>query len=277
MKKSIITLCAAAVLFGAVSCNQSGSKSTVSSAADSIAMAQGYLTGQSLGQQFMMSAMQGMPIDTAEFLKGFKAGIADTAKISYFIGQIQGAQMAQGLAKDSINIKIFAEYLEAGLMGDTVKFTMTPGDAQTFIQSYYQKKQEAEMRTQYGDNDEIGKKALAKFASEEGVQKTSSGIAYKYITKGSGKTPTETDMVKVNYRGTLVDGTEFDKNEDIEFPVSGVIKGWTELLLMMKEGDKILAYIPQELAYGSQDRGTIKPFSTLIFEMELLQVKASEE
>ena len=106
--------------------------------------------------------------------------------------------------------------------------------------------------------------------------KTESGLCYKVITEGKGAVPTNTDRVKVHYRGTLIDGTEFDssykRNEPTTFGANQVISGWTEALTMMPVGSKWVLYIPQELAYGNRDMGQIKPFSTLIFEVELLEI-----
>lgn len=265
------------------SCNKtaqkSGANNELSSMTDSVAMIQGYMTGQQLGQQFMMMAMQGMPVDTVEFLKGFKKGIADTTKFSYYAGQIQGVQTGMGLAKEGIDAKIFAEYLEYALKGDTTKMTMDQETAYNYIQNYYSKKQEIENKEKYGKNIEEGKKAIEDFAKQDNVITTESGLAYRYATKGTGKSPVDGDKVKVTYRGTLVDGTEFDKSEEpIEFGVNQVIPGWTELLKLMKEGDQVIAYIPYDLAYGANGSGsTIEPFSTLIFDVTLLEVIPAEK
>ena len=284
MKKSILVLLAVvATVCSLASCNktakQSDNKSgALSAMADSAAMIQGYMTGQQLGQQFMMMAMQGMPIDTTEFIKGFKNGISDTTKFSYMAGQIQGVQTAMSLVKEGMDVNIFAEYLEYALKGDTTKMTMSQEDAYNFLRNYYDKKEETKAMEQYGNNIEKGKKAIEEFAKQEDVITTPSGIAYRYATKGTGKTPVDGDKVRVTYRGTLVDGTEFDKNEGIEFGVNDVIPGWTELLKLMKEGDQIIAYIPQELAYGSKGSGaTIEPYSTLIFDISLLEVLPQEK
>ena len=246
---------------------------------DSVAMIQGYMTGQQLGQQFMMMAMQGMPVDTVEFLKGFKKGIADTTKFSYYAGQIQGVQTAMGLAKEGIDTKIFAEYLEYALKGDTTKMTMDQEAAYNYIQNYYSKKQEIENKEKYGKNIDEGKKAIEDFAKQNDVITTESGLAYRYATKGTGKSPVDGDKVKVTYRGTLVNGTEFDKSEEpVEFGVNQVIPGWTELLKLMKEGDQVIAYIPYDLAYGANGSGSsIEPFSTLIFDVTLLEVIPAEK
>lgn len=112
--------------------------------------------------------------------------------------------------------------------------------------------------------------------AKEGVQVLPSGLQYKVIKESTGKIPTVDDKVKTHYRGTLINGTEFDssykRNKPAEFPVKGVIKGWTEALLLMKQGSKWELYIPPNLAYGEQGRPGIPPNSTLIFEIELLEV-----
>jgi FKBP-type peptidyl-prolyl cis-trans isomerase len=125
---------------------------------------------------------------------------------------------------------------------------------------------------------EKGEAFLAENAKKEGVKTTASGLQYKMVKEGTGKQPTAADTVKVHYRGTLIDGKEFDssyaRKQPIEFPLNGVIKGWTEGLQLMKEGGKCLLYIPSALAYGKRGAGDlIGPDETLVFEVELLEVK----
>ena len=113
---------------------------------------------------------------------------------------------------------------------------------------------------------------------QEGVQVTASGLQYKVLKEGNGKQPKATDTVEVHYRGTLIDGTEFDssykRNQSISFPLNGVIAGWTEGLQLMKEGAKYKLFIPSELGYGARGAGDlIYPNATLIFEVELIKVK----
>ncbi len=128
------------------------------------------------------------------------------------------------------------------------------------------------------ENKAKGEAFLAENAKKPGVVTTDSGLQYKIIKPGTGKTPTLNDTVVTHYRGTLIDGREFDssykRNQPATFPVKGVIKGWTEALQLMKEGAKWELYIPSELAYGKSRRSElIQPNSTLIFEIELLEVK----
>lgn len=126
-------------------------------------------------------------------------------------------------------------------------------------------------------NKKDGEAFLAKNKGEKGVKTTASGLQYKILTAGKGKKPTAEDTVTVNYRGTLIDGTEFDssykRGQPATFPVKGVIAGWTEALQLMPEGSKWMLYIPSNLAYGERAAGpTIGPNSTLIFEVELLSI-----
>lgn len=123
-----------------------------------------------------------------------------------------------------------------------------------------------------------GQAFLKENAAKPGVHTTPSGLQYKIISEGAGKSPKASDTVRVNYRGTTIDGVEFDssykRNEPIEFPLNGVIPGWTEGVQLMKEGGKIELFIPSSLAYGSQGAGgVIAPDSTLVFEIELLKIK----
>ncbi len=125
---------------------------------------------------------------------------------------------------------------------------------------------------------ETGKAYLAENASKPGITQTASGLQYKILEPGTGKAPKATDTVLVNYRGTLLNGTEFDssykRNKPIEFPLNGVIPGWTEGVQLIKEGGKIQLFIPPNLAYGSRGAGgAIGPDETLIFEVELLKVR----
>lgn len=125
---------------------------------------------------------------------------------------------------------------------------------------------------------EKGKTFLLANSTKEGVQTTSTGLQYKVLTPGEGRQPKASDTVLVHYRGTTIDGAEFDssykRREPIEFPLNGVIRGWTEGVQLMKEGSKFEFYIPSELAYGSRGAGgAIGPDETLIFEVELLKVR----
>lgn len=132
------------------------------------------------------------------------------------------------------------------------------------------------METEYAENKAAGIAFLEENKKQEGVQVTASGLQYMVLKEGKGDKPAATDKVKVHYHGTLIDGTVFDssvaRETPAEFPLNAVISGWTEGLQLMSKGAKYRFYIPQELGYGAQDRGMIKPFSVLIFDVELLEI-----
>jgi FKBP-type peptidyl-prolyl cis-trans isomerase FklB len=141
----------------------------------------------------------------------------------------------------------------------------------------WSKQMEEKQKTAGEKNSVDGAKFLAENKKKDGVKTTASGLQYKVMKEGTGAKPKESDTVSVNYRGTLINGTEFDssykRGQPATFPVNGVIKGWTEALQLMKAGSKYQLFIPSELAYGARAVGPdIAPNSTLIFEVELLQV-----
>ena len=251
-----------------------------------------YAMGLAQTQGLKGFIMYRMGVDTtymADFVKGLKAGIkaGDNAKQTAFyagiqIGQHVGNQIIPGVsrevfgnAEELINKDLFLAGFVAGVTEKNL--LMDPMQAQMTAMSLMEEVKNARFEEQFGDNRAQGVAFLDSIAQAEGVVKTESGLCYKVITKGKGAIPTNTDKVKVHYRGTLIDGTEFDssysRNEPTTFRANQVIAGWTEALTMMPVGSKWMLYIPQELAYGSRDMGTIKPFSTLVFEVELLEIE----
>lgn len=173
---------------------------------------------------------------------------------------------------------------KAMLDGEKGKPEMSDETARGFIMSFVtdrqavQTEQKAEQdKILFKDYIEENQAFLAKNREKSGITVTPSGLQYEVIKMGSGPKPTELSTVKVHYIGTLIDGSEFDssikRNEPAQFPVSGVIEGWTEALQLMPVGSKFKLYIPEGLAYGPNQAGdAIKPFSTLIFEVELLEI-----
>jgi len=184
--------------------------------------------------------------------------------------EIFGKETTQSIDKD-----LYLEGFIAGTMGKGGIISVDA--AQKYVQENMEKIKDKNLEQQYGANKEAGIKFLAENKTKEGVVTTASGLQYKIITKGTSEIPTADNKVKVHYKGTLLDGTEFDssykRNEPATFGAGQVIKGWTEALTLMPVGSKWELYIPYDLAYGSRDAGPIKPFSTLIFEVELLGIE----
>ena len=197
-------------------------------------------------------------------------------KVSYGIGY----NLGQNLMRD--NLDLDAQVLAKGIMDAMTKQKpqMTEDEIRSTLlafQQQLQKDAQAKMQKAAQANVAKGKKFLADNAKKEGVKTTKSGLQYKVIKSGSGKTPKLDDRVTTHYRGTLIDGTEFDssykRNQPATFPVNGVIGGWTEALQLMKEGDKWQLFIPSDLAYGERGSGPdIGPNEVLIFDIELLKV-----
>jgi FKBP-type peptidyl-prolyl cis-trans isomerase FklB len=189
-------------------------------------------------------------------------------KVSYVIG----TQIAQNLQKQDIevNIELLMLGLKDALAGRKLAFSQ--GESQQIMTSF----QRRVIAKQASKNLAEGMAYLERNKAKEGVKVLPSGLQYKVIKEGTGKIPTADDKVKTHYRGTLINGTEFDssykRNKPAEFPVKGVIRGWTEALQLMKEGSKWQLCIPPNLAYGERGRPSIPPNSTLIFEVELLEV-----
>jgi FKBP-type peptidyl-prolyl cis-trans isomerase len=142
--------------------------------------------------------------------------------------------------------------------------------------TYMQNRQAEKMKAMYSKNIADGEKFLADNKKRDGVQETTSGLQYEVITMGTGAKPSPTDVVRVHYTGTLADGTKFDssldRGEPAEFGVNQVIQGWQEGIQLMPAGSKFKFYIPYELGYGENGTGPIPPYSTLVFEVELLEI-----
>lgn len=205
----------------------------------------------------------------------------DKDKLSYSMGVATGMQMKRQ------SIEVDADMFARGLR-DAVsegKLQLAEQEIQETLMKFQQEMvaKQAEKTKQLAEtNKKEGEAFLAENKSKEGVKTLPSGLQYKVITEGSGKSPKETDTVTTHYRGTLIDGTEFDssykRGEPATFSIKGVIKGWTEALQLMKEGSKWQLFIPSELAYGERGAGQqIGPNSALIFEVELIAVKAAAE
>lgn len=201
-------------------------------------------------------------------------------KVAYGMGLNLGKRIKQEFV---IDVDAFALGMRHA-MNDQAKPLLTDEEIQKVMQDFQQKqiaKQEADFKAKAEKNKTDSEKFLAENAKAEGVKTTASGLQYKVITEGKGAKPKPEDTVEVNYRGTLVDGTEFDssykRGQSVTFPVSGVIPGWTEALQLMPEGSKFELAIPSDLAYGPGGAGgVIGPNSALKFEVELIAIKKPE-
>ena len=196
---------------------------------------------------------------------------SETDSASYAMGVYMGLQCANMLSAQNYNVDLFLKAFEAAVAD--APLLMTPDATVEFLNAYEKKVKERENTERIA----AGEAFLAENAKREGVHTTASGLQYQVVKMGEGPKPASTDVVKVHYEGTLLDGTKFDSSVDrgkpTEFPLNRVIKGWTEGLQYMPVGSKFTFYIPYQLAYGAQGAGNlIKPYSTLIFEVELLEI-----
>lgn len=198
-------------------------------------------------------------------------------KVSYALGIGIGRQLSQMGAAD-LNIDDFAQAIKDVIAGD---LKLGDAEAQQIVQEFFAKqeeKQKAEAAEKGKAAKQDGEKFLAENGKKEGVITTASGLQYQVLREGNGQSPKVTDTVECHYEGTLIDGTKFDSSYDrgqtATFPLNQVIAGWTEGLQLMKEGGKYRFFIPYELGYGERGAGaSIPPFSTLVFDVELVSVK----
>lgn len=250
-----------------------------------------YAAGMSITNGLIPFLVQQQGVDTAymaDFVKGFQIvanGGSDSKMKAYAAGMDIAKQVMERMmpeitkefqdSPDSIVSAIFYKGFTDALLKDSSVFK------QETAEQYFKNKQIADKAAKeeklYGANRDAGRKFLAENAKKEGVITLPSGLQYKVLVQGDGPVPAIDEKVKVKYEGRLVDGTVFDasaKHGDnpIEFKPNQVIKGWTEALTMMPVGSKWQLYIPYELAYGDRDSGQIKPFSALIFDVELVGI-----
>ena len=287
--KKISIFAAIAVAAGLASCTAQAPKANLKSELDSLS----YMKGVQMSQGLDQYALNQLRVDSAylsnEFVKGIAEGIklSETEKgVAYIQGLAVGRQinvdMFKGISQqlfgnDSITLdkNNFLAGFFAAIKANYDQDMLTEASAYATIHEEAIKAKA--MEEKYADNKAAGEKFLEENKTKEGVQTTASGLQYKVIKEGKGAIPTDSSTVKVNYKGTLIDGTEFDssykRNAPATFRANQVIKGWTEALTLMPVGSKWELYIPQELAYGARNAGQIKPFSTLIFEVELVSIE----
>jgi FKBP-type peptidyl-prolyl cis-trans isomerase len=207
-----------------------------------------------------------------------KPAAADPAlkdKVSYFIG----TQIGHDFQRNGIelNMDVFVEAINDALAEKPSKYA--EADLEAAMQQFKAEmvsKQKAQMDAASGNNTAEGEKFLAENGKRDGVTTTASGLQYEVLKKADGPKPTAADTVTVHYRGTLINGKEFDssysRNEPTSFPLNGVIPGWTEGLQLMNVGSKYKFFVPSKLAYADRGSGDIGPNATLIFEVELLSI-----
>ena len=288
MKKIILGAMMMACAAAFVGCGNSTPKADLKNDVDTFSYAMGMAQTQGL-KDYMV---QRMGVDTAyidDFVKGLNDGANagdDKKKAAYYaglqIGQQISNQMIKGINHEvfgsdstkTISLKNFMAGFVTGTTGK--KGLMTVEQAGQLAQTKMMAIKAKSMEKEYGPNKVAGEKFLAANKQKAGVKTLASGVQYKVIKEGNGPMPKDTSMVKVNYEGKTIDGKVFDssykRGQAVDLRANQVIKGWTEALVHMPAGSVWEVYIPQNLAYGDREQGQIKPFSVLIFKIELLSV-----
>ena len=255
-----------------------------------------YTAGMSLTKGLIPYLIQQRGVDTtymADFVKGFQEmekKVDDPGMKAYVVGMeiatMVHDRMLPDLVKqftdspDSIVSSLLYRGFADALRNDTTYFTQQAAEA--FFGEKERKDKAAKEEKLYGPNRDAGEKFLAENAKKEGVVVLRSGLQYKVLVKGEGEIPKKSDKVQVHYEGRLIDGTVFDASKKhgdkpIELRADQVIAGWTEALTMMPVGSKWQLYIPYKLAYGNRNQGQIKPYSALVFDVELVGIVKSEK
>ncbi len=200
----------------------------------------------------------------------------DEQKVSYSFGLILGKRMTSDLP--NLDFNVFIQGIKNGFKGDTA--LLTDSQVQQVLKDFQDKQRQDQLQEFDNiaeENKVIGEAFLAENKDKEGVVTLASGLQYKIVKKGAGNKPAAEDTVKVHYSGSLINGTVFDssieRGKPVSFAVDGVIAGWTEALKLMHEGSKWSLYIPSDLAYGPGGNRNIGPNETLLFEVELLEIK----
>ena len=290
MKKLSIVAAMAIVAAGFTACGNGAPKASLKSDVDSMAYAIGMAQTQGL-KEYLVGRLD---VDTTymdEFIKGLNEGVNagdNKKKAAYYAGVQIGQQVANGIIPN-INHEIYSDdstktipmknFMAGFISGTTSKQgLMTMEQAQTVAQTKMQEIKAREMEKTYGENKKEGEKFLAENAKKEGVKTLPSGVQYKVLKEGNGTIPADTSLVKVHYEGRTLDGNVFDssykRGEPIKLRCNQTIKGWSDAMVNMPEGSTWEVYIPQELAYGEREQRDIKPFSMLIFKIELIEANA---
>ena len=292
MKKITFAAVAAVAAVMISSCGNSTPRASLKNEVDTMSYAIGMAQTQGLKEYLVGS----LDVDTAymdEFIKGLNEGAnaGDNKKKAAYYGGIQiGQQIANRMVK-GINHEVYGDdstktislkNFMAGFISGTTgkKALMTVDSAQMVAQRLIQSIKAKELEKTFGENKAAGEKFLAENAKKEGVKVLPSGVQYKVLKEGTGAIPADTSLVKVNYEGRLINDSIFDssyqRGEPTTFRANQVIKGWTEALCHMPAGSVWEVYIPQDLAYGEREQNIIKPFSALVFKIELLEVNGKK-
>ena len=288
MKKLTIVAAMAIVAAGFTACGNGTPKANLKSDVDSMSYAIGMAQTQGL-KEYLVDRLGVDTANIGEFIKGLNEGVNagdNKKKAAYYagiqIGQQISNQMVKGINHEvfgddstkSISLKNFMAGFISGTLGK--QGLMTIEQAQTVAQTKMQEIKAREMEKTYGPNREEGEKFLAANAKKEGVKTLESGVQYRVIKEGTGAIPADTSLVKVHYEGRLLNDSVFDssykRGEPITLRCNQTIKGWTDAMVHMPAGSIWEVYIPQDLAYGEREQGIIKPFSVLVFKIELLEV-----
>jgi FKBP-type peptidyl-prolyl cis-trans isomerase FklB len=223
---------------------------------------------QNFFREFQTDMMRAAQDST--YVKSFNPSASRVDSVSILMGASDAENLKKGLAQrgmDSIlNVGLYVKTIVAAAKEQ--ELLIDPQEYQATVQKFFSDIEEKELMAKHGENKKAGEEFLAINKGKEGVTTTASGLQYEVIKEGNGNKPGYTDKVNVTYKGTLIDGTEFDAGTT-SFGVNQVIPGWTEALQLMSVGAKYKLFIPQEIAYGKRAAGSIPPFSTLVFEVEL--------
>ncbi len=283
MRKFSFFAIVAIIIAATVSCGKSY-KANLKSDVDTVSYAIGLANGGQI-QQFLES--QGMDSTCiADFIKGFKDGsksAGDKKKEAYYMGLAQGLQMVQGLNNNIFGgedgeLKLSRENLIAGIVAGTKKdhTVLNPDSIMPALDGMISKIHTKSVVKKYEKNKQDGIKFLADNAKKEGVKTLANGIQYKVIKEGNGPIPTDSTKVKIHYEGKTIDGNVFDssykRNEPATMVPTQLVPGFAEALKNMPVGSTWEIYIPADQAYGEREAGAIKPYSTLIFKVELLEI-----
>lgn len=286
-KTSIIAAAGLAVLIS--SCSSSTPKADMKNDVDSLS----YSIGMAQTQGLKPYLVNRLGVDTTyldEFVKGLNEGANagdNKKKTAYYAGIQIGQQISQQMMKginyeifgddstQTISLQNFMAGFVAGVLEKGGKMTME--QAQETAQVKMKEVKAKSLENTFGENKKAGEKFMADIAKKAGIKKLANGVYYEVITEGKGEIPADTNRVKVNYEGRLINDTIFDSSYERKSPATfrcnQVIPGWTEALTHMPVGSTWMVYIPQEQAYAEREAGKIKPFSALKFKIELLSIE----